>query len=133
MRLKDARPGQRLRDAEGAEWMRLERGALMLDDDGDPDDTYGERALDGANERHGPFMVIDAEQPTPAPTVRVRIAVAVATDGSKRWNALGYSGLDDARASNYALEGLETDGLVHWVVADVPLPQPQTIEGEVTR
>lgn len=52
-------------------------------------------------------------------TVRVRIAVAVDKDGD--WRAWG----DVEEVVVFGGEAL------HWVEADIPLPQPQTVEGEV--
>ncbi len=65
-------------------------------------------------------------------TVRVRIAVAV--DGYGCWEASKWE--DNDRCNTH--EVLEAMGftrgqrVVHFIEADVPLPEPQTIEGEVT-
>lgn len=63
-------------------------------------------------------------------TVRVRIAVAVTEIG--HWNASGFYDWDDAEAVDEVggpLAGLATT--VHFIEADIPLPQPLTIQGSV--
>lgn len=63
-------------------------------------------------------------------TVRVRIAVSVDPDGV--WNSCGWSEGSDADKSGLAFEEQAYGGALHWVEADVPIPEPTTIEGEVT-
>jgi len=63
-------------------------------------------------------------------TVRVRIAVAVCPDGE--WAAAGnweYSG--EAIRDIVFIDELPGSESWHWIEADIPLPKPQTIEGEV--
>ena len=63
-----------------------------------------------------------------AKTVRVRIAVAVCPNGE--WLAHGMSGQDDDEVLLYVVGRAENE-VLRWVEADIPLPEPQTIEGEV--
>lgn len=63
-------------------------------------------------------------------TVKVRIAVAVWAYGG--WAAMG----EDGRADDLVLASFEEDydpkpSVIHWVTAEVPIPQPQEIAGEV--
>lgn len=68
-------------------------------------------------------------------TVRVRIAVAV--DANGHWSSSGwYPSLsehrEEARILRTAIENLDSDECVtHWIEADVPIPEPKTIEGNV--
>lgn len=66
-----------------------------------------------------------------APTVRVRIAVAVTPCG--KWVAYGnVHDRDDAtRKEGLFLDDLPEGEQVHFVEADVPIPERKTIEGEV--
>lgn len=64
-------------------------------------------------------------------TIRVRIAIAISPDES--WAAYGYW---DAKTDKDIKDGLFIDGIadgeqVHWIEADVPVPAPQIIAGEV--
>lgn len=67
-----------------------------------------------------------------ANTVRVRIAVAV--DADAEWSAAGAAGANDSdtviEAAYNLPKGLAAG--VHWVEADIPIPEPTTIEGSVT-
>lgn len=68
-------------------------------------------------------------------TVRVRIAVAVDTKG--KWSACGWKSDGkqyDKEARDSAIDGLYNDGSynVHWIEADVPVPQETMIEGTAT-
>lgn len=62
-------------------------------------------------------------------TVRVRIAVAVDPDGD--WHSCGSRGVEEADAKSFAYEGTEQFPIISWIEADIPIPKPQTIEGEV--
>ena len=64
-------------------------------------------------------------------TVRVRIAVAVTPNGS--WEAAGSRGWPDDDASHEARVCSDdpAHARVTYVEADVPLPEPETVEGEV--
>lgn len=64
-------------------------------------------------------------------TVRVRIAVVVAVDG--RWSAYGDSEYGDEDCATSAEVGFEGSQSTHFIEADVPIPQPQTIEGTVVQ
>ena len=73
-------------------------------------------------------------------TVRVRIAVGVLPSGE--WSAGGASGAVQDAWNTQTPEGLVRDDLSHleghlgmqfvWVEADIPLPQPVTVEGTVS-
>lgn len=62
-------------------------------------------------------------------TVRVRIAVAF--DDKGKWSSWGEERFGDS----LSLVELGGDGFnrnIHYVEADIPLPESKTIEGEVT-
>lgn len=61
--------------------------------------------------------------------VKVRIAVYVTADG--KWNTIGWSEMGPGD-HKIALDVLP-DGPVslHWVTAELPIPAPETVEGEV--
>lgn len=67
-------------------------------------------------------------------TVRVRIAVAVSDDLS--WSASGWSSNDkryDVAAKDSAVDSVPRSVCaVHFIEADVPVPEPMTISGEVS-
>lgn len=68
-------------------------------------------------------------------TVRVRIAVKMTANGA--WGCAGVYGGDDEGAASFAGDMLETEPhevAEHavFVEADVPLPEPLTVEGQVT-
>lgn len=69
-------------------------------------------------------------------TVRVRIAVAVNPNGY--WKATGYSDFFFVHPTNEESAEREVrveagkDAVVHWVEATLQVPEPQTIEGEVS-
>ena len=71
------------------------------------------------------------------PTVRVRIAVAINADG--QWGAAGWSQAEDESKLRVAMQNLncaEDHDMLHWIEADVPIPQrqkSQTIQGEVKK
>ena len=60
-------------------------------------------------------------------TIRVRIAVCAAPDGA--WSATGSGGLQDDEMASDAQEYMPHDSTIHFIQADIPLPQ--TIEAEV--
>ena len=75
-------------------------------------------------------------------TVRVRIAVAVAPGG--QWNSFGFgqegtppTDADDREAMGNACEVYDGNGEAlfgearYWIEADLPIPEPVTVEGEV--
>lgn len=63
-------------------------------------------------------------------TVRVRIAVAVCPNGE--WQARGDSTHTDEESKDIIyMCDLPTGETWHFIEADIPLPEPQTIEGEV--
>jgi len=66
-------------------------------------------------------------------TITVRIAVAVNAQGA--WNAAGNGrGAEVLGGRDYVLDGLEEGGdgeVIHEVVAEIPVPQGETIEGKV--
>ena len=65
-------------------------------------------------------------------TIRVRIAVCVAPDGE--WNSAGWSGAHgqnkDEELASMAIDPMPVAVSVHFIEADIPLPQ--TIAAEVT-
>jgi hypothetical protein len=63
-----------------------------------------------------------------AKTVRVRIAVAVNAKGE--WDACGCSSMSDEDMANEVL--CEDSAGVVFVTADVPVPEPREVEGEVS-
>ncbi len=70
-------------------------------------------------------------EPSKPKTIRVRIAVCVAADGS--WSSCGWSGdrgkQDDSELASNACDIMPSNAAVHFIEADIPLPQ--TIEAEV--
>ena len=83
-------------------------------------------------------LIEAAPEPMPG-TVRVRIAVAVASDGA--WSAAGWTTNGVVRP-DAILKGAVHDAVdedcgdvpiaVHFIVADVPMPVSETVEGRVT-
>jgi hypothetical protein len=68
-------------------------------------------------------------------TVRVRIAVVVDDKGG--WNAAGWNSAGPQDDIGAARDGHNPDHeivseRVHFVEADIPIPEPTTIEGTVT-
>jgi hypothetical protein len=68
-------------------------------------------------------------------TVRVRIAVCVDDKGA--WSAFGCNDRDDKYRSevardNHCPDHHITSEQLHFVEADIPLPEPATVEGSVT-
>jgi hypothetical protein len=65
-------------------------------------------------------------------TVKVRIAVAVNKAGE--WCANGWFNWKDESAQSAAVEGLDSalPEVVHFVEAEIPLPESETINGEVS-
>ena len=70
-------------------------------------------------------------------TVRVRIAVAVTSKGE--WHAEADFEDSEKEAHQRAVELLQTGHLeeaecaIHWVEADIPIPEGVTVEGEVVK
>lgn len=67
-------------------------------------------------------------------TVKVRIAVAVNADGN--WNSSGWKKAKDSDAMDLAQEGLQEISScekVYWVEADIPIPEPEIVQGKVTQ
>ena len=62
---------------------------------------------------------------------RVRILVAI--DAKGEWSATGFHRWDDAEAMDCIfIDDLGVHLSYHWIEADVPIPEPSTIEGEVS-
>ena len=63
----------------------------------------------------------------------VRVKIAVVVDERGNWSALGWKG-DPKLTTELLLDTFDPDGnqVVHFVEADVPLPEYKTIKGEVT-
>ena len=66
----------------------------------------------------------------PAGHVRVRIGVSITQTG--QWTAWGAIESPDELTRDTVLEGVIDDALVHFVEADIPIPQHKVIEGVVT-
>ena len=64
-------------------------------------------------------------------TVRVRIAVAVNKDG--RWATYCFSGNSDATNIRNAFDNSPRGALISFIEADLPVPEAETIEGEVSQ
>ena len=67
-------------------------------------------------------------------TVKVRIAVAVDSQGN--WAASGWSGKGDPGAASDYMADIARDGVgegeaLYWVEAEIPMPEVQTIQGDV--
>lgn len=63
-------------------------------------------------------------------TVKVKIAVAVDETGG--WCAFGRGGWTEDETKSDAVEFLRSRGwscVLHWIEADVPIPEPETIQG----
>jgi hypothetical protein len=68
-------------------------------------------------------------------TVRVRILVLVSPDG--RWNSGGYTEAKTIDDLSWVCDGMPDDVELSecrqvWVEADVPIPEPEAIEGRVS-
>lgn len=71
-------------------------------------------------------------------TVRVRVAVAVGMElGEHVYGTAGWSGGSDKDMVNEALDAADlehrSESVVHFIEADIPIPEPQTIEATVDR
>lgn len=62
-------------------------------------------------------------------TVRVRIAVLVDADG--KWCSAGWSGASEEELIDCSEEHVGVRPRLVWIIADVPIPQPQEIAGQV--
>lgn len=72
------------------------------------------------------------EKPIKSPPNTVRVRIAVAVDSSKRWCGFGGSDLYDLDSIKEAKRNVEYDNAVSWVEADLPIPSPMTVQGDVT-
>jgi len=73
--------------------------------------------------------------------MKIRFPVVVADDeswsvagGSRRSDYLGSKEALDERATDWAIDGLESNSstlAVHWITVDVPVPVSAELEGEV--
>jgi len=59
-------------------------------------------------------------------TVKVRIAVGIDKDGD--WEACGNSVLQDQEKENRCSW---SRSVTHWIEAEIPIPESQTIDGRV--
>lgn len=66
---------------------------------------------------------------TTTPTVRVRAAVEINEQG--HWSVCGGYRMSDSDAKDVCHDCVEVPGIVHFIEADIPLPQPQTVRAEV--
>lgn len=65
-------------------------------------------------------------------TIRVKIPIAIGPHG--KWNAVGWSGDDPERCMETAVDGLddtEQSYIIHYIEADVPVPETTTIVGKI--
>lgn len=64
-------------------------------------------------------------------TIKVRIACAVDIDGD--WSARGWKNASNSQMTNDVTSDIwHPNGLkVHWIEAEVPVPERTTIKGEV--
>lgn len=62
-------------------------------------------------------------------TIKVRIACAV--DGSGHWNACGYDRATYEDLVQCVVEPVGWPNIVHFIEAEVPVPESQIIKGEV--
>lgn len=62
-------------------------------------------------------------------TVKVRIAVAVDPEG--KWNACGWSDMDEDRAMELACEPLQEGEDRYWVTAELPILGVIVIKGQL--
>lgn len=64
-------------------------------------------------------------------TVKVKIAVAVDPDGD--WNANGWSSADDdIMMMDLVVDTLKDGEARYWVEAELPVPETQSVQGQVT-
>lgn len=71
-------------------------------------------------------------------TIKVRVAVAV--NSNEQWSSSGAHNMPDEDAKSVALDGLDYIAnsssrhaeVIHWVEADVPVPEGAEVSGEVT-
>lgn len=63
---------------------------------------------------------------------KVRIALAINSDGE--WNCCGWSKADDSEKIDLAIEGIgpANGDQLYWLEAEIEIPQPETIQAEVT-
>ena len=71
-------------------------------------------------------------------TVKVRVAVAVDSEGwwsARGWLVPGHLSRDGAEESmRYVVEAsVGPDSVVHWLTADLPIPEPAEVEATVRR
>lgn len=70
-------------------------------------------------------------------TIKKRIRIAIAIDENGKWNSCGWDSTaadHEKEMQSIALDG-ELNGAVaqYWIEVDVPLPEIQTLQGEVTQ
>lgn len=62
-------------------------------------------------------------------TARVRIAVVI--DDTGKWSAYGYKDARDDEMADTLYDDIGVNSAQFFIEADVPIPKPQTIRGEV--
>lgn len=93
--------------------------------------AYADNRLPGVLAAPIDAFLESLKDPTPPrPTVRVRAAVAVS---KSEWSVSGFFSWTDKRATDSVLSDVSDDNEVHvhFIEADIPLPQPETITAEV--
>ena len=63
--------------------------------------------------------------------LKIRIALAINADGE--WRAFGEIDYTQDEMLDRAKIGVSHPLAIHWIEADVPLPQPQTIKGKIRK
>ena len=63
-------------------------------------------------------------------TVKIRIAVCV--DEKGEWNSSGWKGGRDNDKMELASEGIGDGEARYWIEAELEIPEPKIIQGEVT-
>lgn len=61
----------------------------------------------------------------------IKVKILIATDDEGKWSSAGYC--DDMNPREWiCLDNLSESVTFHWVEAEVPAPEPQTIQGNVS-
>ena len=69
------------------------------------------------------------KQPPQGKTVRVKVAVSVTGDGE--WIACGGSNIQKSEVLSYCEHEPEVGDVLHWLTADLPIPEETVVEAEV--
>ncbi len=68
-------------------------------------------------------------------TVRVRVAVSLGYHGEWCYGAIGWSDMTDSVAIDQAVDVGDVANVraVHFIEADIPIPEPTVVEGKVVK